>query len=143
MKRITRSALVPFSAKQIYNLVDDLEKYPEFVPYCKKVTIINRKDQSVSAELEIAKGSIAKSFSTENHLVPFNQINMSLLNGPFKSLDGCWRFNALSDDACKVELDLAFEFSNKLTSFAFSKLFNELAEKMINAFTERAHQVYG
>lgn len=143
MQQIKRSALVPFSAEKIYLLVDDIEKYPEFVPYCKKSKVIQRDSEKVSATLEIAKGSIAKSFSTENILNPYQTIQMNLINGPFKFLKGCWSFKALSDDACRIELDLQFEFSNKLTSIAFSKIFNQLAEKMITAFSDRAQKVYG
>ncbi len=142
MERIKRSALIAYSAKQMYQLVDDIEKYPEFVPYCKESQIIERNEESVSAQLLVSKSGIAKSFSTTNTLIPYESIHMELLNGPFKYLSGGWHFKALSDEACKIELDLEYEFSNKLASLAFSKIFNQLVQSMVTAFTERAQSVY-
>lgn len=143
VEKIKRSALVAYSSEQMYMLVDDVEKYPEFVPFCKESKIIQRDSQSVSATLMVAKSGIAKSFSTKNSLQPFEHIQMELLNGPFKSLSGVWSFKELSENACKIELDLQYEFSSKLTSLAFSKIFNQLAKSMISAFTQRATSIYG
>lgn len=143
MENIKRSALVPYSAEQMYRLVDDIESYPAFVPYCKKATELERTTDSVSAELEVAKSGIAKSFATKNQLQPNQCISMELLDGPFKYLKGDWQFIPLSDNACKIELDLSFEFSSKLASIAFTSIFNQLIQSMVAAFTERAQQVYG
>lgn len=142
MQKIKRSALLPFSAEEIYRLVDDIEKYPDFLPYCRSSEILDRSADTVSAKIEVAKGNIAKSFSTENQLLPYSKIQMNLIDGPFKYLRGCWCFKTLSDSACKIELDLEFEFSNRLTSIAFSSIFNQLAEKMVSAFSERANEIY-
>ncbi len=143
MERIKRSALVNYSTHQMYQLVDDIEKYPEFVPYCQGAEIIQREDQQVSATLRVSKSGIAKSFSTQNRLTPFDRIDMQLLNGPFKYLSGSWHFIALAEDACKIELDLEYEFSHKLASLAFAQIFNQLTQSMVNAFTERARNIYG
>lgn len=142
MEKIKRSALVPYSAKQMYLLVDDIEKYPEFVPYCKNAEIILREQQQVSATLHVSKSGIAKSFSTKNDLYPYERIQMQLLNGPFKYLNGNWRFIPLSEEACKIELDLEYEFTHKLASIAFAKIFNQLAQSMVTAFTKRAEEIY-
>lgn len=142
MEKIERSALVAFSAEQMYRLVDDVEKYPEFVPYCKNATIINRESNLVSATLMVSKSGIAKSFSTKNTLTPFTEIKMELLNGPFKYLNGYWRFNSLSESACKIELHLEYEFSNIIASIAFAKIFNQLTQSMVSAFTQRASEIY-
>ncbi|MGX5174846.1 type II toxin-antitoxin system RatA family toxin [Aliikangiella sp. IMCC44653] len=142
MDKITRSALVPFSSKQMFELVDDVEKYHEFVPYCQASHIIERTEQSVSATLDVAKSGFTKSFSTKNMRKPYEKIYMQLLNGPFKHLEGLWTFHELSADACKIELEIEFEFSNKLTSLAFSGLFHQLIQSMVTAFTERAEKVY-
>ena len=131
-----------FSAEQMYKLVDDIEKYPEFVPNCKSATIIERSETQVSASLEVAKSGIAKSFSTCNKLAPYNSIEMQLLDGPFKHLSGVWHFKPLAEDACKIELALEFEFSNKIASMAFAGIFNQLVLSMVSAFTERAQKVY-
>ncbi|WP_196139596.1 type II toxin-antitoxin system RatA family toxin [Aliikangiella sp. G2MR2-5] len=142
MESIKRSALVPFSAEQMFSLVDDIERYPEFVPHCKGATIISRSENKVCARLDVAKSGIAKSFATENILVPFSHIEMKLLDGPFRHLSGRWIFTPLSENACKIELDLQFEFSNKLASMAFSGIFNQLIQSMVAAFTTRAEEVF-
>ena len=143
METIKRSSLIAYSAEKMYQLIDDIEKYPEFVPYCKGAEIISREDNSVTATLQVSKSGLAKSFTTKNTLTPFTQIQMQLVNGPFKYLSGGWHFQALSDEACKVELELEYEFSNKLASMAFAKIFNQLVQSMMTAFTERAKAVYG
>lgn len=143
MEQINRSALVPFSAVKMYQLVDDIENYPEFVPHCQRASIILRKQDEVSATLAVAKGGIVRSFSTKNKLTPHRHIHMQLIDGPFKSLQGNWRFLPLTQDACKIELNLEFEFSNKLASIAFSGVFKQLIQSMISAFTDRAQNIYG
>ena len=143
MQKIHRSALVGYSAEQMYNLVNDVEQYPKFVPNCKHAAVITRDEFSLSATLEIAKSGVAKSLSTSNTMTPFQHIHIELLNGPFKHFQGDWRFTPLNDSACKIELDLEFEFSNKLASIAFASVFNQLAQSMVGAFTQRATQVYG
>ncbi|MET1256604.1 type II toxin-antitoxin system RatA family toxin [Aliikangiella maris] len=143
MEKINRHALVMFSAEQMFRLVDDIASYPEFVPYCQQAEIISRTENEVTARLEIAKRGIAKSFSTKNTLVPFRSIQMQLIDGPFESFSGHWQFNPLTEEACKIALSLEFEFSNKLASMAFAAIFNQLTHSMVNAFTERAVQVYG
>ena len=143
MQKISRSALVPFSCQQMYALIDDISNYPHFVPHCQSATILNRTELEVTAQLVVAKSGIAKSFTTKNTLAPPNQISMTLVDGPFNHLTGDWWLKPLSEDACKIQLELNFEFSNKLTSLAFSSIFNQLAQSMVSAFTERAQQVYG
>ena len=143
MKNICRSALVPFSAKQMYQLVDDIDSYNNFVPYCQESKVLERNKQQVTATLQVAKSGIAKSFTTRNTLEPYDFIGMELIDGPFSHLSGGWRFTALSDSACKIELDLNFEFSNQLTTLAFSKIFNKLVQSMVSAFTSRAEKIYG
>lgn len=143
VENIKRSALVAYSAEQMYRLVDDIESYPQFVPYCKSAEELSRNDEIVSARLEVAKSGIAKSFATKNTLTVGQCISMELLDGPFKYLKGDWRFTPLADNACKIELDLSFEFSSKLASVAFTSIFNQLIQSMVAAFTDRAAQVYG
>lgn len=142
MTIISRSALVPFSAEQMFNLVDDIESYHLFVPYCKTSSVIERLDNQVTAKLLVAKSGIAKSFTTQNKLDKPNKIFMQLVDGPFSHLSGGWQFISLSESACKIELELDFEFKNKLASFAFAKVFKQLIESMVTAFTERAEKIY-
>jgi len=142
MKNITRSALVPFSAKQMYQLVDDIDNYHLFVPYCQQSTVLERNERQVTAKLHVAKSGITKSFTTQNSLQKNSLIKMELVDGSFTHLSGNWSFKPLSDSACKIELDLNFEFSNKLTTLAFSKIFSKLIQSMVSAFTQRAEEIY-
>ncbi|WP_420932997.1 type II toxin-antitoxin system RatA family toxin [Alteromonas sp. A081] len=142
MPSIHRSALVAHSAEAMFNLVNDVESYPQFLPGCADSKILNNTEQAMSASLLVSKAGIKQWFTTENVLYPAERIEMQLVDGPFRSLSGGWTFSALSDEACKIELNLHFEFANKLAEMAFGKVFNNLASSMVTAFTERAKSVY-
>ena len=126
----------------MFQLVNDIDNYHLFVPYCQQSSVIERNQQQVTAKLQVAKSGIAKSFTTRNSLQEDTLIKMELVDGPFSHLSGNWSFTPLSDCACKIELDLNFEFSNKLTTLAFSKIFNKLVQSMVAAFTQRAEKIY-
>ena len=143
MPTIERSALVPYSDSQMYALVDDIARYPEFVPGCRAATVIEQGANFKVARLDISKAGVGKSFTTRNDLQPPSCIEMQLVDGPFKYLRGGWQFHALDQHACKIVLKLDFEFSNKLLSMAFGSIFNELQGRMVDAFVQRARQVYG
>lgn len=143
MPQIERSALVFYSAQQMYDLVNAVPDYPQFLPGCTSAQILNRNDQEMVASLRVSKAGISQVFTTRNILYPYSRIAMELVDGPFKHLRGGWEFQALNEHSCKVILKLEFEFSNKLVQFAFGKIFNELTASMVNAFTLRAKQVYG
>lgn len=143
MPQIERSALVFYSCQQMYDLVNDVPAYPEFLPGCVKGTVLSHDEHSQTARLDIKKAGISHSFTTRNRLSAPHAIDMALVDGPFRSLTGGWKFIALNDTACKVVLELQFEFSNKLVELAFGKIFQELTASMVQAFTERARQVYG
>ena len=142
MKQVTRSALVSFSAKQMFDLVNDVASYPEFLPGCSGSRILDASTSSMVASVDVSKAGISKTFTTANELVAGEAILMSLVDGPFKTLRGGWFFTPLDEHACKVELKLEFEFSSKMIEIAFGKIFNELTSNMVNAFTKRAKQVY-
>ncbi len=143
MPQIERSALVFYSCQQMYELVNDVPSYPQFLPGCSKATVLSQQVDVITARLDISKAGISQSFTTRNTLTPYRYISMELVDGPFKFLRGGWRFVPLDENACKVVLELHFEFSNKLIEFAFGKIFNELTASMVQAFTERAKKVYG
>lgn len=143
MPQIERSALVFYSARQMFELVNDVPRYPEFLPGCVKADILQQSDTQMLARLEVKKAGISQQFTTRNTLLKDSQIQMQLESGPFKSLSGGWTFLPLSEEACKVVLSLEFEFSSKLIEFAFGKIFTELTAAMVGAFTQRAKQVYG
>ncbi len=133
---------MPYSCEQMFNLVDDIEAYPEFLPYCGGSELISREGDKLVASLTVAKGSFEQAFVTENSNSPFRSIEMRLVEGPFKFLNGLWTFTPLSENASKIELSVEFEFSNKLLGLAFGKIFSQLAESFVDAFTQRAKQVY-
>lgn len=140
---VEKSALVKFSAQQMFDLVDDIESYPQFLPWCSGSRILRREDDIVEGEIQIAKAGFHKSFSTRNRLDRGGRIYLSLLNGPFSSLEGVWNFLPLREDACKISLDIEFEISGKLTSMAFGPVFNQICNTMVSAFTQRAKNIYG
>lgn len=142
MPKISRSALVPFSAEQMYQLVNDVDSYSDFLPGCTGSRVIASSHNEMTAAVDVAKAGISKTFTTRNLLQNNQSINMQLVDGPFRKLMGGWQFTALSPDACKVELHLDFEFTNKLIELAFGNIFKELAGNMVQAFTQRAKEVY-
>ena len=142
MATISRNALVMFSCEQMYNLVNDIEKYPEFIPGCADAKCISSSEQQMEGALFISKLGVSKWFSTTNQLTYPNNIKLELRDGPFKHLSGTWHFIKLDENACKVELNLEFEFSSKVIEMAFGKIFNQVISSMVTAFTQRAKQVY-
>ena len=143
MTVIQKSALVKFSAQQMFDLVNDVEAYPKFLPWCGGSRIIKREDDIVEAELLISKGGFKKSFSTRNKTEKGLSMTISLMSGPFSSLEGIWNFIPLREDACKISLDMEFEMSGKLASIAFGAVFNQICNTMVSSFTARAKEVYG
>lgn len=142
MPQIQRSALVAFSAQQMFQLVNDVHAYPEFIPGCVNSEVLSANEHSMMASVSVAKGGISNRFTTSNRLTPGQTIEMSLVDGPFKDLRGIWRFEPLDDSACKVTLDLQFEFASQMVSAAFGKIFNDIVGSMVQAFSDRAKRVY-
>lgn len=132
-----------YSTKEMFDLVNDVKAYPQFLPNCSDSKIIMQDDNTMTASLEISKAGIKKWFTTENTLIDDKTVNLRLVDGPFKMLKGRWHFQPLDANACKVNLQLDFEFSNKLIELAFGKIFNDVAKNMVSAFTQRAKHVYG
>jgi len=142
MTVISRSALVMYSVEQMYQLINDVLAYPQFLPNCSDSKIISQDENSVTAALLVSKGGLKKWFTTKNILLSNDKIQLSLVDGPFKRLEGHWLFTELSDEACKVSLELDYEFSNKVFDLAFGHVFNHLTNNMVQAFTQRAKEVY-
>ncbi|MGB1238435.1 MAG: type II toxin-antitoxin system RatA family toxin [Pseudomonadales bacterium] len=142
MTRIERSALVMHSAQQMYDVVNNVQFYPEFLPWCAASYIKQQSPTQMVASLSLAKAGLKYDFTTRNTLDAPNSIDLVLEEGPFKHLQGQWHFTALSDEACKVSLELDFSFPGKLTSMAMSKVFSQVAATMVDAFVNRADQVY-
>ena len=142
MPQISRSALVPFSAKQMFELVNDVESYPAFLPGCSGTKILESSEQHMMASVDVSKAGIKKTFVTRNDLTDSSVIAMQLVDGPFRRLVGGWHFTELDAEACKVELKLDFEFTNGLVEAAFGKVFRDLTNNMVSAFTQRARDIY-
>ncbi|HBT0301254.1 TPA: type II toxin-antitoxin system RatA family toxin [Klebsiella pneumoniae] len=142
MPQISRTALVPFSAEQMYQLVNDVKSYPDFLPGCTGSRVLELGPTQMTAAVDVSKAGISKTFTTRNTLTSNQSILMSLVDGPFKKLIGGWKFIPLSPEACRIEFHLDFEFTNKLIEMAFGRVFKELAANMVQAFTSRAKEVY-
>ena len=127
----------------MFELVADVESYPKFLPWCGSAHSESLTEDEDHATVEIAKGRIRKSFTTRNLLDRGRSIKMHLVKGPFRHLEGVWRFEALSEAACKVSLTLDFEFSNRLVEATLGRAFGEIANTLVDAFCKRAVQVYG
>ncbi len=132
-----------YSARQMFDLVNDVESYPEFLPWCSSTTLLSRTDDKVCAELEVARLGVSQKFSTCNRMVSGESMNIELVEGPFKHLKGDWVFKALREDACKVELELDFDLSGKIINAAFGTVFHQVANTLVDAFCKRAEEVYG
>ena len=143
MAVVRKSALVMYSARQMFDLVNGVESYPEFLPWCSSTTLISRTEDQVCAELEVSRIGISQKFSTCNRIVPGEYMDIELVEGPFKHLRGRWDFIALREDACKVELELDFDFSGKMINAAFGTVFRQVADTLVDAFCKRAEEVYG
>lgn len=142
MTTITRSALVMHTAEQMFNLVNDVESYPEFLPGCAATQLISKTDDELKAKLTISKAGVNQSFTTRNELVFPERMEMTLVDGPFSRFIGVWHFQRLSDEACKVSLDMDFEVNNKLAGIALGVVFKQVAGSMVDAFVHRANKIY-
>ena len=142
MATIHRQALVPYSAVQMFSLVNAISDYPDFVPHCSSTEIISSTETEIIAKLGLDAGPIASHFTTRNSLIKDRQMKMVLEDGPFSHLQGNWHFTQLGKDGCKVEFDLSFEFTYKIASIAFGRIFNKMTEKMFDAFLQRADSLY-
>jgi ribosome-associated toxin RatA of RatAB toxin-antitoxin module len=127
----------------MFALVDDVESYPEFLPWCHHAEVRNRSDDSVEATLELHKGAISKTFTTRNRKCEFTSIDLTLVDGPFKHLSGGWRFKDLGDEGSKVSLELDFEFKSRVVDMMFGSFFEETCNSLVAAFSKRAAEVYG
>jgi ribosome-associated toxin RatA of RatAB toxin-antitoxin module len=140
---ITRSVLLPYSAAEMYALVNDVEAYPQFLPWCRAAQVLSRDEDMVQARIELALRGIHKAFTTCNRLQKNKMIEVRLLEGPFRHLEGYWRFDALSEDSCKILLDMEFEFATWLLDRALGSIFGQIVTTLVDAFRRRAVQVYG
>lgn len=143
MHVIERSVLVPYSAQQMFDLVADVEKYPEFMPWCGGSSVSERTQTSMQASITIALAGVRQTFTTRNRHDYPHSIELTLVDGPFSDLVGHWRFIAITDDACKVVFNLKYSFSSKTLQALVGPIFNRIATSFIDSFTQRAEAIYG
>jgi ribosome-associated toxin RatA of RatAB toxin-antitoxin module len=150
MRRIHRSAIVPYPAVDMFELVADIESYSEFLPWCTRGRVEQDTVDSESggvrtvvARLDLAQGGVTGHFTTRNRLELPRRITMSLVEGSFRELEGVWEIETLGDQGCKLELTLQFVFSNPVTEMLFGAVFEKSCNQLVDAFVERATNVYG
>ena len=143
MRRVSRSAIVPYSAEQMFALVEDVEAYPSFLPWCNDVDVHSRDGDVVDVTLELHKGGVSKRFRTRNTLHRCDAMELELIGGPFRQLSGGWRFQQLGEEGSKVALELEFEFDSRMLDMMIGAYFEDICNKLVDAFTRRAAVIYG
>lgn len=143
MPKISRSALVKFSAVQMYGLVADIASYKDFLPWCCGARVTTSPPQSVIASLDIYYKGLQSSITTRNQMLFGKSIQISLLDGPFTALQGSWQFDVLEEHACKIALNLEFDIKNGVLAKLVGQVFSEIASEQVNAFHQRAQVLYG
>jgi ribosome-associated toxin RatA of RatAB toxin-antitoxin module len=143
MAVVHKSILLGYSAEQMFALVERVEDYPKFLPWCGGVKVIERTDDRLIATIAINYHGLKQSFTTENINKRPTSMKMTLVEGPFKHLDGLWTFKALRDDACKIEFDLHYEFSSRILEGLIGPVFNMIANSFVDSFSKQADAIYG
>lgn len=142
MKTVEKSVLVLHTAEQMFELVDRVEDYPRFLPWYGKTEVLERQNNELKARLYMDYKGVKQSFATHNHNTPPLEIRMNLLEGPFKTLHGTWKFIPLNEEACKVEFKLQYDFANAMLSTLISPVFGYLANQLVEAFVAEADKRY-
>jgi len=142
MKRIARSAILEHPASALYALVDDIEAYPQFLPWCREARVRERTPERTVATLSVGLKGMRHALSTENRHRPPEAIDMRLLDGPFRRFEAHWRFHALGPRAARIEFSMAYELAGGLVARALAPLFDSIADTMVDAFKRRADQVH-
>jgi ribosome-associated toxin RatA of RatAB toxin-antitoxin module len=142
MHRVERSVLVPYSVEQMFELVADVRAYPEFLPWCAGTRVHPQSDGTLEVTVDIAYHGVRSRFTTRNRNAPPERIHMHLVDGPFRRLDGEWTFRQLRDDACKVHLNLHYQFVSGLLGRLIAPVFESIAGSMVDSFSQRAETLY-
>ena len=143
MTEISRTTLVPYTSDEMYVLVNDIESYPSFLPWCTEAKILSQQEESLTATLSMALGKIKQSFTTENTMQDGSRIDIQLIEGPFKHLSGYWRFIQEDEQSCHIHLHLHFEFKNKIIKQTLGRAFYKVMDTLVESFVQRAQQIYG
>ncbi len=143
MTEIIKTTVVPYTPEEMYVLVNDIESYPTFLPWCTAAKILSQQEERLTATLSLALGKIKQSFTTENIMQDGAQIEMRLIEGPFKHLNGYWKFNLEDEESCQIQLHMHFEFKNKIIKHTLGKAFYKVMDSLVESFVQRAQQIYG
>ena len=145
MKTVHKSVLIWYSAEEMFGLVTDVAKYPDFLPWCDHATLLAEGPDWMKAEIGIAFSGVRQTWTTHNTHVPGRQVDIKLVDGPFSHLQGNWKFHPLGEAgrrACKVELELHYAFKNAALAALVGPVFDKIAGTMVDAFVKRAEQAY-
>lgn len=142
MTHIYHEIMEPYSAHQMFDLVNDINAYPQFVPDCIDTGVLQRDENLLLAYIEVEKFGFKKRFTTLNRLKEPSKIEITLIDGPFKKLVGAWTFTPISENQSKITFDLTFEFNSKLLDMTFTPIFKDIMKNMVIAFSNRAKQLY-
>ena len=148
MKHVKKSVLLWYSSHEMYGLVTAVEDYPQFLPWCAKGEVLERRDDGMTARLHLAYAGLRHAFTTRNQHVPDSSVVLQLVDGPFSLLEGTWLFRELGKpgnqgQACKIEFDLGYAFSSPALETVVSPVFDRVANTFVDSFVKRAEDVYG
>jgi ribosome-associated toxin RatA of RatAB toxin-antitoxin module len=143
MAMVKKSVLIERSSQQMFDLVDRVEDYPKFLPWCSETRCEFRDEQKTVATLHINYRNVTSHFTTENDKESPQWMRIHLVDGPFRRLEGLWRFKPLADYACKIEFQLSYEFSSKMFEKVIGPVFSQIANTFVDAFVKRANEVHG
>ena len=143
MPAIERSALLPYSARYMYDIVNRVEAYPDFLPWCGGTEIRHEDESSMEASIQIRSSGLEQWFVTRNCMVAGESIDMQLVDGPFRKLHGRWSFRDIGNEGCKIELMLDFEFKAGIVGKLIAPAFNRIADTLVDSFCQRAHTLHG
>lgn len=149
MKHVKKSVLLWYSAHEMYALVTDIPSYPQFLPWCERADVLSQDEAGVTARLQLSFAGVGQAFTTRNLHEPDRSVHMTLVDGPFSTLDGTWRFVPLAApgradaEACRIEFELRYEFANAALEMVISPVFDRIANTLVDSFVKRAEQVHG
>ncbi len=143
MAMVEKSVLIAHSAQEMFDLVDAVEDYPKFLPWCSQTRVDYRDEKKTVATLHISYLSVKSHFTTENDKIIPTSMKLHLVDGPFRRLEGVWNFKPLAENACKIEFQLSYEFSSKMFEKVIGPVFTQIANTFVEAFVRRADEIYG
>lgn len=144
MKQVKKSILLWYSTRQMFDLVRNVRDYPAFMPWCERAEVSDETDLGMTARLYLGYRGVRQSFTTRNTHVPERSVSMQLVDGPFSTLDGLWQFLPVGDgQACRIQFELSYAFSSRALEAVVSPVFDRIADTFVDAFVQRAEQVYG